>query len=171
MPAGNYICDDGAYTSVTSPDEYDDVIRHPASIAVVYEQPQQQLERIQKLEASNEKLLTQVAQLQACVNELSHLVVTKNPEHNIKQLSSMDIDSVLIMLQAMGLSEYEHIFREKAIDGKKLAHTDRKKLKRYGITDCNDQTGLMDLIKGKVSPLLSSTASIKQHHRNLCTFY
>ena len=138
------------YTAITSPDEYDDVIKQP----VTYDRPQQQLERIQKLEASNKKLHTEVAQLQACVNELVHLVVTKNPENNISQLSSMDTDTVLTMLRAMGLSEYEHIFREKEINGKKLANLNRKKLSQYGITDVKDQEGLEDLIKGRVSPLI-----------------
>ena len=142
---------DGTYTAITSPDEYDDVTSQPAACA---QPPQQQLERIQKLEASNKNLLTEVAQLQACVNELVHLVVTKNPENNISQLSSMDTDTVLIMLRAMGLSEYEHIFREKEINGKKLTNLDRKKLSRYGITDVKDQEGLEDLIKGRVSPLM-----------------
>ena len=146
---------DGTYTAITSPDEYGDVISQPAA----YDQPQlgpqqQQLECIQKLEASNKRLHAEVAQLQACVNELVHLVVTKNPENNISQLSSMDIDTVLIMLRAMGLSEYEHIFKEKEINGKKLTSLDRKKLSRYGITNVNDQEGLEDLIKGRVSPLL-----------------
>ena len=152
--AQNY--SDGIYTTITYPGAYDDVISQPAAVA--YDQPQlgpqQQLERIQKLEASNKKLHAEVAQLQACVNELVHLVVTKNPENNISQLSSMDIDTVLIMLRAMGLSEYEHIFREKEITGKKLTSLDRKKLSRYGITDVKDQEGLEDLIKGRVSPLV-----------------
>ena len=149
------------YTVIASPDEYDDVINQASPPAyeqlissTAYEQPQEQLERIQKLEASNQKLLTEVTQLQACVNELIHLVVTKNPENNIKQLSSMDVDMVLIVLRAMGLSQYDHIFRENRIDGKKLAHLDRKKLSRYGITNTEDQESILDLIKGRASPLV-----------------
>ena len=166
------------YTVVASPDEYDDVINQPSPTAyeqptsptayeqptsptayeqltspAVYEQPQEQLEHIQKLEANNQKLLTEVTQLQACVNELIHLVVTKNPTNNIRQLSSMDVDMVLIVLREMGLSEYNHIFRENNINGKKLAHLDGIKLSRYGITNTKDQEGLLDLIKGRASPL------------------
>ena len=54
----------------------------------------------------------------------------------------------------MGLSEYEHIFRENKINGKKLANLDRKKLSQYGITDIKNQEGLEDLIEGKISPLI-----------------
>ena len=140
---------EATYTTILPPDVlYDDVINPLVS----YEQPQE-FQQIQRLEASNRKLLIEVAQLQACVNELVHLVVTKNPENNIRQLSSMDTDTIVMMLRTMGLSEYEHIFRKKEINGKKLANLDRKKLSQYGITDIKDQEGLKDLIKGKVSPL------------------
>ena len=132
-------------TTITPSDEY-------MTPLIPYEQPQQ-FQQIQRLEASNRKLLMEVAQLQACVNGLVHLVVAKNPENNIKQLSTLDTDAVVVILQAMGLSEYEQIFREKEINGKRLANLNRKKLLRYGITDIKGQEGLEDLIKGKVSPL------------------
>ena len=154
-------------TTITPPDVCDDVI-------TPCEEPRE-FQQIQRLEASNRKLLIEVAQLQACVNELVHLVVTKNPENNIRQLSSMDTDTVVVILQAMGLSEYKQIFKEKEINGKRLANLDRKKLSRYGITDIKDQEGLEDLIRGRVSPLIyllqlpsnTSTESYAQFTRKL----
>ena len=169
QPSPTAYHNNATYTVIASPDEYDDVINQPSPTAyeqptspmayeqptspAAYEQPQEQLEHIQKLEANNQKLLTEVTQLQACVNELIHLVVTKNPTNNIRQLSSMDVDMVLIVLREMGLSEYNHIFRENNINGKKLARLDGIKLSRYGITNTKDQEGLLDLIKGRASPL------------------
>ena len=144
-----------------SPDEYDYVTVDQPSGAKPHGQLQEQLQRIEtleasnkKLEASNKKLITEVGQLQACVNELIQLVVTKDSESNIKQLSSMDIDGVVMMLHAMGLSEYEHTFRKNKIDGKILVYTDRIKLSQYGIINIKDQEALEDITKGRVSPLL-----------------
>lgn len=149
------------HTDMATSDEYDYVTIDQPLRTRACGQAQDQLERIEKLEASNKmleasnkKLIAEVGQLQACVSDLIQLVVTKDPESNIKQLSSMDIDAVVTMLYAMGLSGYEHIFRKNEIDGRKLAYTDRKKLLRYGITNIKDQEVLEDLTKGRVSPLL-----------------
>ena len=128
---------------------------------------QNEHQRIQKLEASNEELrmqltqvttqlmqvTTQMTQLESSVAQILQLVVTRKPEDNIKQLSFLDADKVVAMLQAMGLSMYEHIFKEHKVDGQKMTRLDVKKLAQYGITNPQDQTKLTDVIKGTVSPL------------------
>jgi len=163
--------DDDIYTVIPSTahqntpeqDESDDYVRvlsPPTANVIAYQQQQQQLERIKKLETSNEELhtqltqvVTQLTQLQTSVAQLLHLVVTRKPEDNIKQLSFLDTETVLVMLQAMNLSMYEHIFREHRVDGAKMARLDIKRLSQYGITNPQDQTKLIDVIKGSVSPL------------------
>ena len=151
----------GSRVDTATSDEYDYVTIDQPLRTRAHGQVQEQLERIEKLEASNKmleasnkKLIAEVGQLQACVNDLIQLVVTKDPESNVKQLSSMDIDAVVIILHAMGLSGYEHIFRKNKIYGRNLAHADRKKLLQYGITNIKDQEALEDLTKGRVSPHL-----------------
>lgn len=148
--------DSDDYVSVTSP---------PATAANTEGNQQQQ--RLQKLEASNKELHTQLMQvttqltqvttqlthLEASVAQLLQLVVTRKPEDNIKQLSFLDSEKVLTMLQAMGLSMYEHIFREHKVDGTKMTRLDSKKLSQYGITNPQDQSKLMDIIRGSISPL------------------
>ena len=146
-------------------DDYVHVISPP--VATNAELFQHQQKQIQKLMASNEELRTQlmqvtvqltqvtsqVTQLEASVAQILQLVVTRKPEDNIKQLSFLDSEKVLMMLQAMGLSMYEHIFREHKVDGAKMTRLDTKKLSQYGITNPQDQTKLTDIIKGTISPL------------------
>ena len=146
-------------------DDYVHVISPP--VATNAELFQHQQKQIQKLMASNEELRTQlmqvtvqltqvtsqVTQLEASVAQILQLVVTRKPEDNIKQLSFMDSEKVLMMLQAMGLSMYEHIFRQHKVDGAKMTRLDMKKLSQYGITNPQDQTKLTDVIKGTISPL------------------
>ena len=151
-------------------DDYVHVPNQPTVNVEVYQQQKQrqkELQRMQKLEASNEELrmqvaqvttkltqvMTHMAQLEASVAQILQLVVTRKPEDNIKQLSFLDADKVLMMLQAMGLSMYEHIFREHKVDGIKMTRLDSKKLSQYGITNPQDQTKLTDVIKGTISPL------------------
>ena len=153
-------------------DEYVHVISPP--VATNSELFQHQQKQIQKLTASNEKLAasneelraqlrqvttqltqvtSQVIQLEASVAQILQLVVTRKPEDNVKQLSFLDSEKVLMMLQAMGLSMYEHIFREHKVDGAKMTRLDTKKLSQYGITNPQDLTKLTDVIKGTISPL------------------
>ena len=146
-------------------DDYVHVISPP--VATNTELFQHQQKQIQKLMASNEELRTQlmqvtiqltqvtsqVTQLEASVAQILQLVVTRKPEDNIKQLSFLDSEKVLMMLQAMGLSMYEHIFREHKVDGAKMTRLDMKKLSQYGITNPQDQTKLTDVIKGTISSL------------------
>ena len=150
-------------------DDYVHVFNPPTVNSVAQQQKQQQIElqRIQKLEASNEEMrmqlaqatakltqvTTQLVQLESSVAQILQLVVTRKPEDNIKQLSFLDADKVLVMLQAMGLSMYEHIFREHKVDGAKMTRLDTKKLSQYGITNPQDLTKLTDIIKGTISPL------------------
>ena len=141
-----------------------------ANVEVQQEQQQQQqkeLQRMQKLEARNEEMrmqlaqvtakltqvTTQLVQLESSVAQILQLVVTRKPEDNIKQLSFLDAEKVLVMLQAMGLSMYEHIFREHKVDGAKMTRLDTKKLSQYGINNPQDLTKLTDIIKGTISPL------------------
>ena len=158
------------YTVIPSSedDDADDYVRviSPSATANT-ELFQQQQKQIQKLAASNEELrtqlmqvttqltqvTTQVTQLEASVAQILQLVVTRKPEDNIKQLSFLDSEKVLMMIQAMGLSMYEHIFREHKVDGAKMTRLDTKRLSQYGITNPQDQTKLTDVIKGSVSPL------------------
>ena len=155
---------DEIYTTIPSSaedtSESDDYIRVISPPAPQQLQQPKQLERIHKLEASNEELRTQLIQvtarliqLESSVNQILQLVVTRKPEDNIKQLSFLDAETVVGLLRAMGLSMYEHIFREHRVDGVKMTRLDSKKLSQYGITNPQDQTKLMDVIKGSVSPL------------------
>lgn len=157
------------YTTIPADEPQDDsedyvCVMSPPLVNVEAQPHQKQL---QKLEASNEELRTQLAQvttqlkqvtaqlaqLQSSVAQILQLVVTRKPEDNIKQLSFLDTEKVLLMLQVMGLSMYEHIFREHKVDGAKMTRLDGKKLSQYGITNPQDQTKLIDVIKGSVSPL------------------
>lgn len=146
-------------------DDYVHVFNPPTANVGI--QQQKELQRMQKLEASNEEMriqlaqvtakltqvTTQLVQLESSVAQILQLVVTRKPEDNIKQLSFLDADKVLVMLQAMGLSMYEHIFREHKVDGAKMTRLDSKKLSQYGITNPQDLTKLTDIIKGIISPL------------------
>jgi len=123
--------------------------------------PEVLLQRIKQLEDNNTMLNKQlqsvtsvVAQLQASMKQLQCLLVTQRPDDNIKQLSFMDSNTVLTLLQSMGLSKYEQIFREHKVDGAKMTRLDTKRLTQYGITDSNDLAKLVDVIKGHISPAI-----------------
>ena len=123
--------------------------------------PEVLLQRIKQLEDNNTMLNKQlqnvtsvVTQLQASMKQLQCLLVTQRPDDNIKQLSFINSNTVLTLLQSMGLSKYEQIFREHKVDGAKMTRLDTKRLTQYGITDSNDLAKLVDVIKGHVSPAI-----------------
>jgi len=123
--------------------------------------PEALLQRIKQLEDNNTMLNKQlqsitntVTQLQASMKQLQSLLLTQRPDDNIKQLSFMDSNTVLTLLQSMGLSKYDQIFREHKVDGPKMTRLDSKRLTQYGITDSSDLARLVDIIKGHVSPAI-----------------
>ena len=123
--------------------------------------PEALLQRIKQLESNNTVLHKQlqnitsvVTQLQSSMKQLQCLLLTQRPDDNIKQITFMDGNTVLTLLQTMGLSKYEQIFREHKVDGAKLTRLDAKRLTQYGITDSNDLAKLVDIIRGQVSPLV-----------------
>ena len=134
--------------------------------------PEALLGRIKQLEENNVELNKQlqnitnvVTQLQTSMKQLQCLLATQRPDDNIKQLSFMDSNTLLTLLQSMGLSKYEQIFREHKVDGAKMARLDTKRLTQYGITDSNDLAKLVDIIKGHVSPLIYFMQQQQQQHQ------
>ena len=81
----------------------------------------------------------------------SYPMTTTTPKENIAYLKTMDVATVLQLLDDMNLAEYKDNFQRELVDGELLVELSKQELEDLGITKNIHQLRLMKLINGSSS--------------------
>ena len=76
---------------------------------------------------------------------------TMTPEENIAYLKTMNVETVLQLLDDMNLAEYKNSFEREQVDGELLVELSKQELEDLGVTKNIHQLRLMKLIDGSSS--------------------